>query len=103
MPWWPGRRPNVNDKYHGLGTRSVRSMSQLEGLLTRADLDAIEAERRKFELAAEKRWKRRYYNRGHVLSVVKHMPYVRECLKAGKLPHGIPKKVMATVFAFHLV
>jgi hypothetical protein len=78
-------------------------MSQIDGLLTRADLDAIEAERRKFDLDAEKRWKRRYYNRGHVLSVVKHMPYVRECLKAGKLPHGIPKKVMATVFALHLV
>ena len=85
--------------------KSCEDMMTFQGrpMLTRAELDAIEAARCKFELEAEKRWKRRYYNRGHILSVVKHMPYVRKCLKKGKLPHGIPKKVMATVFALRLV
>jgi len=87
------------------GVQSIEAARTFRGrpLLTRADLDTIEAQRRKLELAAEKRWERRYYNRGHILSVVKHMAFVRDCLKAGKLPHGIPKRVMATVFAFHLV
>ncbi len=87
------------------GVQSVGAMRTFQGrpLLTRADLDAIEASRREFELVAQKRWERRYYNRGHILSVVKRMAFVRDCLKAGKLPYGIPKKVMATVFALHLV
>ncbi len=87
------------------GVPSVEAVKTFQGrpLITRADLDTIEAERRKLDLDAEKRWERRYYNRGHILSVIKHMAYVRECLKAGKLPYGIPKKVMATVFALRLV
>ena len=87
------------------GVQSTGTMRTFRGrpLLTRADLDTIDAERRTLALAAEKREERRYYNRGHILSVVKRMAYVRECLKVGRLPHGIPKKVMATVFAFYLV
>ena len=72
-------------------------------VMTRADLDTINAARLKLELAAEKREERRHYNRGHMLSVVKHLPYVRECLKIGMLPYAVPKKVMATVFALRLV
>ena len=85
--------------------KSVEDMRTFQGrpMLTRAELDAIDEARCKFDLDAEKRWKRRYYNRGHILNVVKRMPYVRKCLKKGKLPYSVPKKVMATVFALRLV
>lgn len=94
---------NPNDRFRTIHTERIVSMSQLEGPLTRAELDAIDESRRKLDVEAQKRWNRRYYNRGHILSVVKHMRYVRECLKIGMLPYGVPKKVMATVFALRLV
>lgn len=43
MPYWPGRRPNVNDKHRGMVT-PLRSVSQLEGLMTPRALKKLQTE-----------------------------------------------------------
>ena len=96
------RPRNVNDKFRTLDTRQVRSVRDLEGLPKAEDMAAIEEERRKRELAAEKREQRKRFSRGHIRNVVKHLPYIRKCREQCRVPRKVPKKVMETMFALSL-